>query len=43
MSAQDNREHIQILQNGREYYDNENIAYLLPHDIDGKCPALFFL
>lgn len=36
MSTQDNKEHIQILENNREYYDSEKIAYLLPHDIDGK-------
>lgn len=29
-----NEEHIQIL-DGRQYYDNEKIAYVLPHDIDG--------
>ncbi|KAG2229790.1 S-adenosyl-L-methionine-dependent methyltransferase [Thamnidium elegans] len=39
MSTEDNKEHIQILENGREYYDNENIAYLLPHDID-ECGRL---
>ncbi|KAI8095759.1 S-adenosyl-L-methionine-dependent methyltransferase [Thamnidium elegans] len=39
MSTQDSKEHIQTLENGREYYGNEKIAYLLPHDID-ECGRL---
>lgn len=37
MQIQDtNEKHTQVLENGRMYYANEKIAYILPRDIDGK-------
>ncbi|KAG2229791.1 hypothetical protein INT48_005318 [Thamnidium elegans] len=40
MQIQDtNEKHTQVLENGRMYYANEKIAYILPHDID-ECVRL---
>lgn len=37
MQTQDtNEKYTQVLDNGRMYYANENIAYILPGDLDGK-------